>query len=206
MTTFPNVPNVPGVPPVPRGPGATGAAITLLVNDLISLLGLSLDPQWGIFLDGEPVVIAETVGEFGYRQDWVVANYPLERGAFESYDKVSMPFESHVQFASGGSAEARAALLASIANIAGDTELYDVATPERVYTSVNVVSYDYRRRSDRGLGMIIVDVKVMEVRVTATSNFTKSAAAANAQVKGQVQPTAATQTQIQQLTGGIGRA
>lgn len=192
---FPNVPNVPGVPPLPRSPGTVEAALTLLANDVLGLFGLSLDPEWGIFQNGIPVVIANSVVSMGFRKDWTVANYPLEKGAFESYDKVELPFETRLRFTSDGSETDRIALLDSIETIAGTVDIYDVVTPERIYTSVNIVSYDYQREASRGLGLMIVDIIAMEVRIEATSNFTKSASSSDTLNKGQVTAKAATPAQ-----------
>lgn len=186
---FPNVPIALGVPPLPRSPVATVAAISLLVADAISFFGLSIAPRWGIFRDGLPVVIADSVVTFDYKRDWTIANYPVEKGAFESYDKVSNPFEPRIRFAAGGSEVERQLLLDSIAAIAGTLDLYDVVTPEVIYQSANITHYDYRRSAHSGVGLLVIDVWLMEVRVTATSAFTKSASSASVQNNGIVQPT-----------------
>lgn len=204
---FPNVPNVPGVPPLPRSPGQIEAAVTLLANDILGLLGISLDPEWGIFdQSGLPVVIANSVVSMGFHKDWTVANYPLEQGAFEPYDKVEMPFETRMRFTSDGSESERVTLLESIEAVAGTVDVYDVVTPERVYTSVNIVSYDYQREAARGLGLMIVDVVAMEVRIKATANFTKSASSSDTLNKGQLTATPATGQQTTQLNGYLAGA
>ena len=65
----------------------------LLLADALGLPPSPLAPQWGIYLDGEPVVDADSVVTFDYRQEWTVSDYPLEQGAFQSYDKVQTPFD-----------------------------------------------------------------------------------------------------------------
>lgn len=175
--TFPNVPNVPGVPPLPRDPGAAvAAAVQLLTRDVLGLPLFNNPPPWGIYKDGEPVVTADNVLGVEYKQDWAIADYPMEQGAFQSYDKVSNPFFARVRFSAGRSQQNREALLDSIDVIAGDLELYDVVTPEWVYTSVNVAQYDYRRLSDQGVGLLQVDVGLLQVRVTADADFTTTKA------------------------------
>jgi hypothetical protein len=137
-------------------------------NQLTTLLaGFGIiPPQWGIFNSkGSAVVTADTVVAVEYRQDWQVSDYPQESGAFQSYDKVSTPFEAKVMFASGGSVSNRKQLLASIKSIAGDLNLYDVVTPEVTYLNCNVVHYDYRR-ADGKAGMIEVTVHLLQIVVT----------------------------------------
>ncbi len=197
MPIFPNVPNVPGVPPLLRNPNLASAALSLLVNQAIRFLVAPFSAQWGIYLGGAPVVLADSVVSFGYKQDWTVADYPVEEGAFESYDKVETPFGVRVRFASGGSTANRQELLDSIAAIADDLNLYDVVTPEAVYTSCNITHYDYHRDSKSGVGLLIVDVWLIEVRVTASASFanTKSPTAAGTTNGGVVNPTTPTMTQ-----------
>lgn len=169
---FPNVPNVPGVPPLLRAPGFSLVPLALLAIDAARFFGGLIAPTWGVFdQDGNRVISANSVVGVQYRQTWVVANYQIEQGGFESYDKVSMPFDVRVRLASGSTQAERIAFLQSIAAIAGDTELYDVVTPDAVYRDVNVVHYDYRRDALRGAGMITVDLFCQEIRETGVAAF-----------------------------------
>ena len=139
--------------------------LEVLESDAIGLLeGLFQQQQWGIFFGGAPVVIADNVVEVQYRQQWSISDFPVERGAFESYDKVQIPYDARLRFTAGGSLANREAMLASIAAVAADTNLYDVVTPEAVYLSCNFTHYDYSRRSNEGLGLLSVDIWLIEVR------------------------------------------
>lgn len=204
MVDYPNVPDVPGVPPLQRDPlSAPSQPFDLATADGAGVLAGAVGQQWGIFKDGAPVVVAETVVTLDYRQTWSISDYPLEEGAFESYNKVHLPFDARVQFASGQSDAAREELLNSISAIAPTLELYDVVTPEVVYQSVNVNHYDYRRSSTNGVGLLKVDVWLQQVRVTATAAFsnTKSPSGASAVNGGTVQTTTPTQPQAAQAAG-----
>lgn len=162
----------PGVPPLPFGVQSLFLApIQFMSMDTYIGYGAGSPTMWGIFKGGMPVVVADTVVAMGFKQDWAIAEYPVERGGFESYDKVNTPYAARMQFASGGSVEKRRALLESIAAIADTLERFDVVTPEAIYTSVNVQHYDYRRTSRNGLGLMVVDVWVVEIRESNTGNF-----------------------------------
>lgn len=197
MPIFPNVPNVPGVPPLLRNPNAGAAALSLLTTQAIRFLVAPFSAQWGIYQGNVPIIVADSVVSFGYKQDWNVADYPVEQGAFQSYDKVETPFLARLRFASGGSTGDRQALINSIASIAGNLELYDVVTPEVVYQSVNVSHYDYSRDSKNGAGLLLIDVWLTQIRVTAVASFasTKAPNASGTKSGGTVNPTTATPTQ-----------
>ena len=158
-----NVPDVDGVPPVAFAPSA-GAAIQLLAADAIQLPSPPAGaPQWGLFLGGAPVVTAESVVGVEYRKESMIADYPVEEGAFASYNKVKSPFDFRLRFSAGASAAARAALIASIDAIADDLNLYDAVTPEAVYTNVNVAHHDYHRTARNGVGLMVIDVWCLQI-------------------------------------------
>lgn len=198
MPAFPNVPIAPGVPRLPRDPFSDAiGAIELLTSDAISLFAGAFGPQWGLFQDGAPVVTADNVISVEYKQEWVVADYPLEQGAFESYDKVQTPFSVRLSFSAGGSETDRQALLDSVAAIAGTTDLFDAVTPEEVYPNVNPTHCSYRRSATNGVGLIVVDVMCVQIRIATSDTLdnTQSPSAAAPVNDGTVQPVPATPTQ-----------
>jgi len=197
---FPNVPMVPGVPPLPVPIGFIAPAPpALLTADVPGLALPPADPvQWGIFHQGgAPVVAADSVVSFEYKQDWLVSDYPIEKGQFESYNKVLVPFDVRVRYASGASDADRTSLLKSIDAAANSLEIFDVYTPERVFQSVSIQHYDFRRSSRNGVGLIVVDVWCVQVRLLAATTFTQTQApsGATAQDNGAVQTVAPTQSQ-----------
>lgn len=201
MPIYPNVPFAPGVPPVPRNPNAIPEIDPGV--DEIGANEVNSDPdetQWGLQLDGEFVIEADNVVSFEYKRDWVIADYQIEKGGYESYDKVQLPFDARVRFSCGGSVDSREAFLKSVKAIENDLKLYDIITPEEVYPSVNVGHVDFRRTAEQGVGLIVVDMYLIEIRDTATQTFanaqaspasptaTKSPSAAAKKNNGTVQP------------------
>lgn len=171
---FPNVPFAPGVPPLPRLPGALGVVVDLILSDALSLLAGLGDPQWGLFLDGFPVVEAESVVSFEFKKGAQVANFPIEGGKFEAYDKVQRPFDVRLRFSTGDTLSARQELLESAQAAVDSLELMDAVSPEAVYENVNPTHMDYRRTAQNGVGLIVVDIFCEQIRTTATSTFTSS--------------------------------
>ena len=173
------VPQVPGVPPLTGGFASVASfgfpAVSGAIVDISNSLPGSLGPQWGIFLNGAPVVTADVVVAQDFREEWVIADYPIENGGFESYDKVWRPFDVRMTFVSGESVQNRAALIDSIAAIAGDMNLYDFVTPEVIYQSVSIAHDDYHRETTRGAGALPVSVWGWQISINTTSGLTNAA-------------------------------
>lgn len=205
MPFYPDVPNVPGVPPLLRNPLAAAQSflLPLLTQDAFGLPAQAPVQPWGIYdQNGFAVILADSCVSMDYRQEWVVADYQVEEGGFESYDKVAMPYEARVRMACGGSLDAREAFLQSIEQVAPTVELFDVVTPERVYLSANITHYDYRRTANQGLGLMQVDIALLEIRVTAEADFSQTQAPSGAGTKndGTVQTTDPTPQQQSALS------
>jgi hypothetical protein len=188
--------SIPGVPAVPSGVTLVTDAVLLFADVISFLAGFGQSP-WGIYLGGVMVIEADTVVSMGYKQDWSISTYPVEQGGFQSYNKVDTPFNARVRFASGGSQANRQDLLDSITGIAGTLTLYDVVTPEAVYQSVNIQAFSYNR-SAQNVGLIQVDVTLLEVRVTASAQFTntKASSGEGQQSGGTVQPYNMTDSEV----------
>ena len=156
---------------------------------------------WGLYLNGQPAIVAESCVSFEMRQDYVIANYPLESGAFESYDKVWTPFIIRMRLTSPPGADARATFLAALETIAETTVLYDAVTPDLIYTDVNVAHKGYSRSADSGVSLIIAELWLQQILEDVSPQYTNvaSPSAAAPTSSGSVQtqaPTPAQQTAV----------
>lgn len=173
-----NVPNLPGVPPLLQPPGNPGIPLPTLLNADVASVGQAFPEQWGIFGGSGSVVLFDTVVKVEYRQGWVVADFPLEQGAFESYDKVETPYDVRIRFGAGKNVANRRKLIQSVKAIAGDLKLYTVITPEDVLPSVNVQHFDYVRTRENGLGVLQLEIWLLQIRIN--SGQTQTTGGANA--------------------------
>lgn len=170
---YPDVPFGTGIPPVRRQPGLPLPLLAeRLFGDAAGILSLFLGPQWGIFDDsGSPVAVPDTVVSVDYRQDYKISDYPVEQGGFESYDKVTVPYDARVRFAVYSD---RAGFLEAVASAAASLDLYTIVTPDAVYSDANIVHVDYTRSTRNGVSQVLVDVWLEEVRQTGTTQFAAS--------------------------------
>lgn len=176
-----------GIPSLPDDV-AVFTNVVLLVADALSTINLSV-PQWGIFLDGEPVVLADNVISFEWSSSSRVSKYPQEQGAFASYNKVTVPAEPRLKFSRGGSVSDRQDFIQSVQAIADDLNLYDIVTPEVVYSGYNVVKTGYPRTAEAA-GIVSIDVFLEQIVIAGASTFsnTQNPSDAGQQNNGLVQP------------------
>ena len=146
--------------------------------------------QWGVFTQaGIPIVEFDSFVSFEYKQEWRMPNYPMEQGAFQSYDKVTTPFIPRISLTRGGSDAKRKAFMDGLDAAANSLNLYYISTPEKRYDNVSIEGIDYTRTSKNGATLITAHLTFLEIRTTPTSNFTNTAApnGANAVNSGTVQ-------------------
>ena len=181
---FPRVSVMPGVPILLREASKQLAmqALKLALNKVLWRF-IPHTPQWGIFtLDGELLVMPDSIIDIGFRQDHKICNYPVQNNAFNSYNKVAEPFQATVRMIKGshlkgtelfkvvtgtsdiqGSLE-RSEFLDAIEQAAKSLDLYIIVTPERSYINCNIISYAYKREQTKGAYQIVVDLTLQEVR------------------------------------------
>lgn len=184
VAPFPNVPFLPGVPQLARSalfqPATT---VTLGQNATTQQLALAAQtaPVWGVFdSNNNRVITPDNIYAFSDRAEWRVLDYPVQEGAFSSFNKVVVPFEDTLRFIKGGSLSARTAFLKQIDNIAGDTNLYTIVTPEKSYLNVNILKRELIRRSSEGAFFLEVDVYFRQINQVAAQYSTTAANTSNA--------------------------
>jgi hypothetical protein len=172
----------------------------------------------GLSALGLPNIVPVTASmvDFAYKQDWPISNYPQEQGAFQSYDKVTLPFDVRLKLACGGPTSTRQAFLNTVFAIAGGTPqgvslalpgsnsslpLFDIVTPELSYTSCSCTHLDFARSAQNGATLIIADMWFQQISVTSTTNYqsTQTPVVAGQYGAGNQQPqspTAAVQSSI----------
>ncbi len=136
-----------------------------------SLLGTSNDvSKWSINdSTGEAIIIPDSVVEFSYRGEQSISDAPMPNGSFASYNKVKSPFDIRIiMTCSGSESMSRTAFLQSLESMLQSVDLYDIVTPDSAYENCNMVHFDYSKRSDRGMVMIIAECGFRQVRVSGS--------------------------------------
>lgn len=193
-----------GVPPLLNSVNNAINTAILLASDALAVINFfsARKVTWGIFLGNTQVVVPDSIISLEYKRDYRIADYPMEQGAFESYNKVKIPYDLHIRMTKGGTVADRSAFLVAISGMADSLSLYSVRTPEGYYPNLNVQHVDYKREALHGVGLITVDVWLVEIRQAAVPSFTNTAAPSGSDpaAVGTVQPAPTPKAQVQAIT------
>lgn len=133
------------------------------------------------------IITPDTVPSFEYKAEVRVSDFPVQQGAFASYNSVQMPFTIRMKLVCSGLnffQQASSALglnfgtqymqksdfLTTLEYMRTTTDLFQIVTPDETYANCKLEHYDYRREARQGATMLVVDAWFREVRQVTTSN------------------------------------
>lgn len=199
------------------------AQISAAIAEIGGALGIDiLNPKstdWmfyatgAVYADGSrssPLIVPDTVLSFEYRGESRVSDYPIEKGSFASYNKVTTPYDIQlVMVCAGGRIQSKIQdgaqklglnlgpkymqkqdFIAVLDYMLKKTILVDIVTPDKTYESSSLVNYDYKRETKNGATLLIVAARFREIRVVKAESYTNSASpsAADPVSNGTVNP------------------
>ena len=128
--------------------------------------------QWGIFDSyGNQAVFPDSFFGVEVVVPNMLCDAPIEQGSFATYNKVKAPNRITVRMVSGGTLYNRQSFLATIDQMSHDTNLYSILTPEKSWTNMNLVAYDFRREAVHGANMLMVNCAFEEVRIIQSVTY-----------------------------------
>lgn len=196
---------IPGIPDIPDFKGLTTGGVDALISfGGATLIRMIFGNQWGVFNEfGIPIMLADTVHSVRFQNSSQVAQAPVEKGTFASYNKVQNPYQATVTLVKGGGDPAmRGAFIAQLELLAKSTLLFNVVTPEYVHTNAAIVGFDYARNPQDGARMIVATLyleEVREVEVLYTKEETENPEDAPEEEAGEEQPEEAEESLLSKI-------
>ena len=194
LIPYPDVPSYPGVPLVPRkGPGSPYIYVDMKNPEKTVQVNTD-DTKWGIYTPDNQPIYEPTLGgslsfvSLGYTRSMQVSDFPVEANssnqgaAFASYNKVFQPSNPVVTLSFSGTESESVAFLAAIDSACESTDLFNIWTPDAIYSAPNgyctVERYSYQRTATRGATMLIVEVSLKQI-LQVTASLSNVSLAAN---------------------------
>lgn len=168
LPSIPSLPsvNVPKVVSFAKSPAAVLNVVSLIAKNLPKL-----NPPRPIYaiLNAEtliPLTIPDSWQEITpLVSEYQVSDYPIEDGAFATYNKVRRPSLVAATLTKGGTDLERATWLEAIRQqLQSDpTALYNILTPAGIFPNQTLVSLSFQTRNDRGSNLLYLEMKFSEV-------------------------------------------
>ena len=167
-----------GLPSLLSGVAALTNKYSLISADAVRVLQLfSNSTQWGIYNNGTLAISPDSIQSLNFKNEYKISDYPQELGAFESYNKVKTPYSIKIRMSKAGTDVQRKQFLTDVENATGSLALFDTIMPERTYSNGNIISYEFVRQTTGGIGILIIDLNIEEVRTNTTTSYTYTALA-----------------------------
>lgn len=206
MPTFPDVPNSAGVPSVPRNPlspaQVVGPPKPAKVPGVVDASKLR---PWSIKdATGKLALAPDNIVEVHFGEKSKVSDFPVEKGAFTTYNKAHHPIAIKITMSVGSKLADRNTFLNALINLKRSTNLVNITIPEGVFKDYTLESYDFSRTEKKGQNMIIASCHFVNV-VQTTSQISntslvrrklKNPSAATKVDGGKAQPVQLTQGEI----------
>lgn len=203
MTKLPGFSQILKLPAFDNLLGVSGSDI--LTGDDPEAADSSSDPKWGVYdSNGAPVAVTDSFVSLEFSKEWSISKNPVAPNSFGAYNKVERPFDIRVPLAKGGTEADRTTFLDDIDSAVASIDLYSVVTPETTYINANLIGYSYERRAEKGVSLLLVELRIEQVRLSATTTFsnTQSPVSSAAVNGGTVQPQSPTTDQTNAAAGG----
>ncbi|EIO8739063.1 hypothetical protein LRG41_001581 [Salmonella enterica] len=186
---------------------------------VLGLINSVLAPSFGIYYasgkdQGKQPFTPDSFVVVEVGAEATVSTAPVEQGAYSTFNKIQRPPELHVTFTVEGwtafsgaipnltnfSTTSRSNVLEILEKMRTTAGLYDIETPDKTWTSCDLVKYDYRTRSNNGPTLLTVTAVFQTIQKTgevSVGSADKKAPTDNNKAKGE----AAVKTQ--QVTASV---
>ena len=197
LIPYPNIPPLPGVPAINRNSaGYVGAALNVVAQLLPDGL---FGTKWAILdaTTGSPILIPDNFVSYERVSESKIPVYPLEQGAFASYNKVRLPKTYKLTVScNGNKSTSKINFLTAIQkmetgkNSDQSPVTVKIVTPESTSPAVCLIHTDQRREARSGATLLIFQLTFQEViSIPSPTTSTAEPSGTATQSFGQLSPT-----------------
>ncbi|OUO94808.1 phage baseplate protein [Cloacibacillus sp. An23] len=150
--------------------------------------------QWTLMQEGRTLITFTSMLETHVQSDSVVPEEALEQGSFAAYNRTQYSDVFRVRLAIEGDASELQQAQETLKKLKSGTDTFSLVTPDYEHENLTLESYDYMRNQRQGNGLLIVDMRIKEIRevqtgtATLTTTQCKNASNASKQKTGRTQP------------------
>lgn len=140
--------------------------------------------RWLIVKDGQPVIVFTSMLDLSVTSDSALPEEPIEQGSFATYNRTLYSDRLEVKLAiEGDNAELQRAQ-DTLKALKSGTDIFSLVTPDYEHKNLTLEGYDYTRDTTASSGILIVTLRLKEIREVETATTVVSVPAQAAGTKG----------------------
>jgi hypothetical protein len=141
-----------------------------MANSMIKSLGNGQAQDWAIYDEnGNEALPFSSLLSFDIKDDGKVVSDPVEQGSFASYNKTSSPHEINIEIATEGTSEDAEKTLTALTKLREEPIKITLATPSESFPGLTLESFSYSKQASAGYNLLVVKLKLVEVREVDTN-------------------------------------
>lgn len=150
--------------------------------------------QWTLMQEGRTLITFTSMLEAHVQSDSAVPEEALEQGSFAAYNRTQYSDVFRVRLAIEGDASELQQAQETLKKLKSGTDTFSLVTPDYEHENLTLESYDYMRNQRQGNGLLIVDMRIKEIREVQTGTATLTTAQCKNASNASKQKTGRTQT------------
>ena len=140
--------------------------------------------RWLIVKDGRAVIVFTSMLDLSVTSDSTLPEEPIEQGSFATYNRTLYSDWLEVKLAiEGDNAELQRAQ-DTLKALKSGTDIFSLVTPDYEHKNLTLEGYDYTRDTTASNGILIVTLRLKEIREVETATTVVSVPAQAAGTKG----------------------
>ena len=140
--------------------------------------------RWLIVKDGRAVIVFTSMLDLSVTSDSTLPEEPIEQGSFATYNRTVYSDWLEVKLAiEGDNAELQRAQ-DTLKALKSGTDIFSLVTPDYEHKNLTLEGYDYTRDTTASSGILIVTLRLKEIREVETATTVVSVPAQAAGTKG----------------------
>lgn len=150
--------------------------------------------EWILMQEGNALITFTSMLEANIQGDSAISEEALEQGSFAAYNRTQYSDVIRVKLAIEGDAAELQKAQETLKRLKGGTERFSLVTPDYEHENLSLESYDYMRNQSQSNGLLVVEMRIKEIREVTTQTATlttaqcKNASNASKQKTGRTQP------------------
>ena len=140
--------------------------------------------RWLIVKDGRAVIVFTSMLDLSVTSDSTLPEEPIEQGSFATYNRTLYSDRLEVKLAIEGDRADLQRAQDTLKALKSGTDIFSLVTPDYEHKNLTLEGYDYTRDTTASNGILIVTLRLKEIREVETATTVVSVPAQAAGTKG----------------------